>query len=169
MATRHLQKHFWLILCLPPCSHFPTMTDTGVSTGGRAHSPRVSRVEHGVQHVCKFLCECLDMCPTSNRPWSSEFQRECLDMCIAGNRPWSSEFQRERLDMHLSGNRPWSWECLRQEKSECSDMCSPVNRPWSWGSFNVNAWICACQTTDRDLETKKWMLRYVPMLFYLQL
>ena len=23
MATRHLQKHFWLILCLPPCSHFP--------------------------------------------------------------------------------------------------------------------------------------------------
>ena len=21
--------------------------------------------------------------------------------------------------------------------------------------FNVNAWICACQTTDRDLETKK--------------
>ena len=21
--------------------------------------------------------------------------------------------------------------------------------------FNVNAWICACQTPDRDLETKK--------------
>ena len=25
----------------------------------------------------------------------------------------------------------------------------------SSSSFNVNAWICACQTTDRDLETKK--------------
>ena len=35
----------------------------------------------------------------------------------------------------------------------------------------VNAWICACQTTDRDLETKKWMLGYVHLehnaIFYL--
>ena len=28
-------------------------------------------------------------------------------------------------------------------------------------SFNVNAWICAQSTTDRDLETKKRMLGYV--------
>ena len=34
-------------------------TGTGVSTGGRAHSPRVSRVDHGVQHVCKFLLRML--------------------------------------------------------------------------------------------------------------
>ena len=27
-----------------------------------------SRVDHGVQHVCKFLYECLDMCTTGNRP-----------------------------------------------------------------------------------------------------
>ena len=63
--------------------------------------------------------------------------------------------------MHTPDNRPWSRECLRQEKSECVDMCSTGNRPWSWGSFNVNARICACQTTDRDLVTKKWMLGYV--------
>ena len=31
MATRHLQKHFWLILCLPPCSHFPTMAEEEVA------------------------------------------------------------------------------------------------------------------------------------------
>ena len=27
-----------------------------------------ARVDHGVQHVCKFLYECLDMCFSSNRP-----------------------------------------------------------------------------------------------------
>ena len=31
-----------------------TGTGSGVSTSGRAHSPRVSCVDHGVQHVCKF-------------------------------------------------------------------------------------------------------------------
>ena len=32
---------------------------TGVSTGGRAHSLRVSHVDQGVQHVCKFLLRML--------------------------------------------------------------------------------------------------------------
>ena len=43
----------------------------------------------------------------------------------------------ECLDMHLSGNRPCSWD------------------------ERVNAWICAQSTTDRDFETKEWMLGYV--------
>ena len=32
---------------------------TGDSTGGRAHSSRVSCVDQGVQHVCKFLLRTL--------------------------------------------------------------------------------------------------------------
>ena len=34
-------------------------TGTGDSTGGRAHSPRVSCVDQGVQHKCKFLLRTL--------------------------------------------------------------------------------------------------------------
>ena len=32
---------------------------TGDSTGGRAHGPRVSCVDQGVQHECKFLLRML--------------------------------------------------------------------------------------------------------------
>ena len=41
---------------------------TGVSTGGRAHSPLFfCTADQRVQHVRKLLCECLDMCTTDNR------------------------------------------------------------------------------------------------------
>ena len=44
---------------------------TGVSTGGRAHSPCFfffCSSDQGVQRVCKFLCECLETCLSGNRP-----------------------------------------------------------------------------------------------------
>ena len=31
MPTRHHQEHFWLILCLPSSSHFPTMAEEEVA------------------------------------------------------------------------------------------------------------------------------------------
>ena len=70
------QGDFCAVPCLSVCCFFKqarlwnvcTGTGTGDSTGGRAHSPRVSRVDQGVQHVCKFSCECLDMCSPVNRP-----------------------------------------------------------------------------------------------------
>ena len=89
----------------------------------------------------------------------------------------------ECLDMCSPVNRPWSRECLRQEKSECLDMCTAGKQPWSWEFFmnawmcahqstdrdlesvfvkrKVNAWICAQRATDRDLESFLWMLGYV--------
>ena len=33
--------------------------------------------------------------------------------------------------------------------------CARLTTDLDVESFNVNAWICACQATDRDLETKK--------------
>ena len=41
---------------------------TGASTVGRANSSFFCSAGQGVQHVCKFLCECLGMCITDNRP-----------------------------------------------------------------------------------------------------
>ena len=42
--------------------------------------------DQGVQHVCKFLCECLDMCLSGNR-FQHQEKGECLDVCAAGNQP----------------------------------------------------------------------------------
>ena len=42
---------------------------TGVTTGGRAHSSFFfCGTDQGVQRTCKFLCECLDICLSANRP-----------------------------------------------------------------------------------------------------
>ena len=60
---------------------------TGDSTGGRAHSARVSRLVQGVQHVCKFLLR-------------------MLGYVHSGQPTVILRVFCERLDMHLSGNRP---------------------------------------------------------------
>ena len=84
---------------------------TGDSTGGRAHSPRVSCVDQGVQHECKFLLRTLGYVHSGQptvilgqrkvNAWTCarhstdhdlesvfvKFQRECLDMCLSDNRP----------------------------------------------------------------------------------
>ena len=121
MATRHLQKHFWLILCLPPCSHFPTM----------AHNTPTHHTPHN----------------TTTAPQTTDRDLESfVNAWICAQRATDRDLESfcECSDIHLSGNRPWSWKCLQRE---CLDMCLSNNRPWSWDE-KVNAWICAPNSTQ---------------------
>ena len=52
---------------------------TGDSTGGRAHSPRVSCVDQGVQHVCKFLLRMLGYVLVRQPTVILRRKSECLD------------------------------------------------------------------------------------------
>ena len=118
-------------------------TGTGVSTGGHAHSPLVSRMDQGGQHVCKFLCECLDMCTAGNRPWSWKFLCGCLDMHLPGNRPWQKKwilgYAHNRKPTVILRVSTWMHgyahngqpTVISRRKSECLDVCTAVNRPWS--------------------------------------
>ena len=93
MATRYLQKHFWLILCLPPCSHFPTM----------AHN---TPTHHTTTH------------DTTTAPRTTDRDLESLVN---------------------------AWICTCQETDRNLESSSTRRR--------VNAWICAQRATDRDLES----------------
>ena len=103
---------------------------TGDSTGGRAHSPRVSCVDQGVQHECKFLLRTLGYVhsrqPTvilrvflrmfgyahSGQPTVILGQRKVNAWTCARHSTDHDlesvfvKFQRECLDMCLSDNRP---------------------------------------------------------------
>ena len=133
MATRHLQKHFWLILCLPPCSHThrDTQTHTQHTTPTQHHhdqTPTQNTTHHNnTQHPHHT---------PDNRPWSWEFFVNArISTCQATDRDLESVFVKRKVN---------AWICARHSTDR--DLESV---------FNVNAWICACQTTDRDLETKK--------------
>ena len=155
MATRHLQKHFWLILCLPPCSHFPTMAeeefsavvaDNGNGTcnsefaGGRGrreskrecaklhHTPH-TRTTTTKQHTppTPHTTPHVHTQNTTHHTHHTTYQ--------ATDRDLESVFVKRKVNARI---------CAHQSTDR--DLESV---------FNVNAWICACQTTDRDLETKK--------------
>ena len=126
----------------------------GVGWRPDRHSVRVPRWQHEAGAVVQELTARVGLAQgramaskrTTSHDLESVFHREtgkCLDLCTLGNRPCSSqrEFVDECLDMCSAGNWPWSSEFERNEKK------------WMLG--------CTCQTTDHDLETKKWVLGYV--------
>ena len=150
MATRHLQKHFWLILCLPPCSHTHRHThnthtthNTTATKHQHQHNTQLTHhTRHMHTHTTTHTPPHTPHHAPDNRPWSWEFfmnARICAHQST--DRDLESVFVKrsECLEMCTAGNRPWSRECLQRE---CLDMCLSFNRPWSWDE-KVNAWIRA--------------------------
>ena len=118
MATRHLQKHFWLILCLPPCSHFPTIAEEEVAALVADNGSGTCNTEFAVDDAPRVELPSIDrptmpgfmvdteqkdsnvgdevQCKRSVLKYPIErgdhgigMLRECLDMCLSDNRPRS--------------------------------------------------------------------------------
>ena len=53
MATRHLQKRFWLILCVPPCSYFPTMAEEEVAVVVADNGSGTCNTEFAGDDICR--------------------------------------------------------------------------------------------------------------------
>ena len=84
-----------------------TCEGTGDSTGGRAHSPRVSCVTKESNTMQVFVANARICAQRATDPW--DFFCECLDMRTAGNRPWSWDKEKWMpCARHSTG--PWSWE-----------------------------------------------------------
>ena len=125
-------------------------TGTGVSTGGRAHSP----------HVCKFLLRMLGYVL---------HKQPTVVLRVSSSREVNAWICAQRAtDRDLEGvffaN---AWICAQRATDRDLESVFVKRKVNAWiyarhstdrdleSVFNVNAWICACQTTDRDLETKK--------------
>ena len=149
MATRHLQKHFWLILCLPPCSHThrhthtthtphttPPRPNTNTNTTHNSHTTHATCTHNTTHHHTHHTTH-----QTTDRDLESFFMNARICAHQSTDRDLESVFVKrsECLEMCTAGNRPWSRECLQRE---CLDMCLSDNRPWSWDE-KVNAWIRA--------------------------
>ena len=180
MATRHLQKHFWLILCLPPCS------EGGERRRGENRLLCTCRAPDHMQTpqswTSRLLISALhSVCWREGKREEKRKKREEKeeDKTEEGKNKKERERARKREKernktpthhtpparntpnnttpscTHTTHHTPQhlGQPTMILRVCECSDMCSPVNRPWSWGSFNVNAWICAQRATDRDLES----------------
>ena len=99
--------------------------------------------------------ECSNMCTSRNRPCSSESSHVCpcerLDLCSDFESVTASfcgtvllrELLCEYLDMPSSGNRPRSLSVSSQTQQK------------------VNAWICACQTTDHNHSKTPFLIKIV--------
>ena len=79
--------------------------------------------------------------------------------------PKFEHLSQEETEWQEKGAREAAWKLakrvLKLKEHERATFFSPEG---------VSMWMLgyvACQTTDRDLETKKWMLGYVPMSFFI--
>ena len=95
----------------------------------------------------KFLCECLDMCTSGNRPCSSETAQVFVQMLgyVHVGQP--------TVIMRVSARvfRANAWTCPRRATDRDLQSVFPREK--------VNAWICPRQATDRDLESVSAMIR----------
>ena len=156
MPTRHLQKHFWLLLCLPPCSE-----------GGER-----KRGEN------RLLCTCRapDLMQTP-QSWTSRLLISALhSVCWReGKREEKEEEERrergrqDRRERGRQDRRRKEQERKRESEKErkthhtTQHPLAPtqhtthhtpqhLGQPTMILRVFVNARICARQTTDRDLE-----------------
>ena len=157
MATRHLQKHFWLILCLPPCSH--THTDTHTTHTPHTTSPRpntntnTTHNSHTTHATCTHTTQHTTTHTTPRTRQPTVILRvfwERSDMCSPVNRLWSRECLRQEkwmlgnvhsgqpiVILRVSSTWMLGYVLVKQptvilrRKSGCLDMRLSDNRPWS--------------------------------------
>ena len=148
MPTRHLQKHFWLILCLPSVHTFQQREkekekevrkkEEREKEKGKRKGKRKGRRESKRERVCQAS-------PThhthAHHPHTPHAHTKTQN-----TKHHTQHHMYTHNPTHQTTDR--DLESVFVKRSECLEMCTEC-------VFNVNAWICACHSTDRDLETKK--------------
>ena len=133
LTTNHGDKTSSKAL-LPPCSHFPTMAE---------------------EEVAAVVAESKSKSKRRSKRKGKRKRRE--------KKKDKRETERER-ERDRERERKRERECTKLHNTPPQHTSTPHHSHHTTHQttdrdlqsfFNVNAWICACQTTDRDLETKK--------------
>ena len=143
MATRHLQKHFWLILCLPPCSHTHRDTQTHTHTTHNTHTtpPRPNtntNTKHNTPHT--------HTTPHTRQPTVilRVFVNARISTCQATDRDLESVFVKRKVN---------AWICACHSTDRDLET-----KKWMLGYvpsafFNLNCNVCnACNVCNFDAD-----------------
>ena len=134
----------------PPTQHTTPHTTHNTTTTKHQHNTQPLTHKH-TKHT-KHTTHNTQQTTTHNNTQTTNNNKQNNKQTTTNNNKQTTNKQLQFFDDAWCGtnntpdNRPWSWECLREEKSECSDMCSPVKPT-----------VILRVSSSRE----KWMLGYV--------